>query len=257
MVPVPIPAGAPGAPGTYCIDHTEVTNKQYADFLATNPDIGSQPTFCSWNTSFAPETLAGTDNCPNVATIYDLQNHAQNPVACIDWCDARKYCESVGKRLCGAFGGGAVAAGSGSDAKKDEWYAACSAGGSLAFPYGNTFQPQSCNTLDYGATGSVRGGLLGSCVGPGPIYDFIYDMSGNVAEWEDSCAGVSGANDTCYARGGYWNSWNPNPPTATQSSAACNATPTVLGSGSGVPLTRSRRSREIGFRCCFDGTKNN
>ena len=244
---------APGGSGTYCIDHTEVTNRQYADFLATNPDINAQPAFCkSWNTTFQPEALAGTDNCPSLASVYDLTNKAQNPVACIDWCDAYAYCKSVGKRLCGAFGGGAVAPGSGSDAQKDEWYAACSAAGTLAFPYGNTFQPQACNTLDFGQTGSVRVGLASTCTGTG-LYDFLYDMSGNVAEWEDACAGSAGASDVCYARGGFWNSYNPNPPSGTMTSAACNATPTALGSVSAVSLTRARRSAEIGFRCCFDG----
>ncbi len=254
MVELPIPAGAPGAPGTYCIDHTEVTNQQYAAFLATNPDINAQPGFCkSWNTSFQPETLAGSDNCPSVTAVYDIQNKPQNPVACIDWCDAYAYCASVGKRLCGAFGGGAVAAGSGADAKKDEWYAACSAGGTLTYPYGNTFQPQACNTLDFGATGSVRVGLASACTGSATPYDFLYDMSGNVAEWEDACAGAAGASDVCYARGGFWNSYNPSPPSGTMTSAACNVAPSALGTVSGVSLTRSRRSAEIGFRCCYDG----
>jgi formylglycine-generating enzyme required for sulfatase activity len=252
--PTMIELPAPGGSGTFCIDHTEVTNRQYADFIATNPDVNAQPAFCkSWNTSFQPESLAGTDNCPNVAAVYDLQNRAQNPIACIDWCDAYAYCKSVGKRLCGAFGGGAVAPGSGSDAQKDEWYAACSAAGTLTYPYGNTFQPQACNTLDFGQTGSVRVGLASTCTGTAPPSDFLYDMSGNVAEWEDACAASVGASDLCYARGGFWNSYNPNPPTGTMTSAACNATPTALGSVSAVSLTRSRRSAEIGFRCCFDG----
>jgi formylglycine-generating enzyme required for sulfatase activity len=251
--PTMIELPAPGGSGTYCIDHTEVTNRQYADFLATNPDINAQPAFCkSWNTTFQPEALAGVDNCPSLAAIYDLQNKAQNPVACIDWCDAYAYCKSVGKRLCGAFGGGAVAPGSGSDAQKDEWYAACSAAGTFVFPYGNTYQPQACNTLDFGQTGSVRVGLASTCTGTG-LYDFLYDMSGNVSEWEDACSASSGASDVCYARGGFWNSYNPNPPTGTMTSAACNATPTSLGSVSSVSLTRARRSAEIGFRCCFDG----
>jgi formylglycine-generating enzyme required for sulfatase activity len=252
MVPLPIPAGAPGAPGTFCIDHTEVTNTQYAAFLATNPSPASQPAFCSWNTSFQPETLAGVDNCPNVGTVYDVAAYPQNPVACVDWCDAYAYCKSVGKRLCGGFGGGSVPFGSGTDAKTDEWYAACSNNGAFTYPYGNTFQPQWCNTLDFGQTRSLRVGFTGQCSGA-PPYDFLYDMSGNVSEWQDACNGTSGGADTCYARGGFWNSYNPMSPTGTSTSAACNATPTSLGTVSGVALTRARRSAEIGFRCCYDG----
>ncbi|HEX3852492.1 MAG TPA: hypothetical protein VHW01_16095 [Polyangiaceae bacterium] len=37
------------------------------------------------------------------------------------------------------------------------------------------------------------------CVGG---YDALYDMSGNVAEWEDSCLANSGASDQCLDRGG-------------------------------------------------------
>jgi Sulfatase-modifying factor enzyme 1 len=59
---------------------------------------------CAWNTSFQPES-SGSD-CLNVWLIFDLVNAPANPVACVDWCDAFAYCRSIGKRLCGAFGGG-------------------------------------------------------------------------------------------------------------------------------------------------------
>src|SRR5436190_6931316 len=106
MTEVAIPMGAPGYPGTYCIDRTEVTAKQYADFLATNPSTVFQPNYCTWNNTFAPQASAGTSNCENLLLAYDPANHPLNPVACVDWCDAYAYCKSVGKRLCGAFGGG-------------------------------------------------------------------------------------------------------------------------------------------------------
>jgi formylglycine-generating enzyme required for sulfatase activity len=33
-------------------------------------------------------------------------------------------------------------------------------------------------------------------------YPGIWDMAGNVWEWEDSCATTAGAEDTCQVRGG-------------------------------------------------------
>ena len=33
-------------------------------------------------------------------------------------------------------------------------------------------------------------------------YVGVYDLSGNVWEWEDSCDGTTGSNDLCRLRGG-------------------------------------------------------
>jgi sulfatase modifying factor 1 len=236
MTDVPIPMGAPGYPGTYCIDRTEVTNQQYADWLAKNPSTAGQPTYCTWNNSFVPQMSAGISNCENVALVYDPTNHPLNPVACIDWCDAYAYCKSVGKRLCGAFGGGGVAQGEGANSKTDEWVNACSAGGTKAYPYGSTYQGAICNGLDYGQAGSIAVGLAVNCVGG---YGGIFDMSGNVAEWDDACNASTGGSDLCLVRGGYFQSYD-----SPSNSAACAATPSTA---------RSRISRQFGFRCCFDG----
>ena len=41
-------------------------------------------------------------------------------------------------------------------------------------------------------------------------YTGVYDLSGNVWEWEDSCDGQSGQNDSCRLRGGSFNDGNDN-----------------------------------------------
>lgn len=236
MTELAIPVGALGYPGTYCIDRTEVTNKQYADFLAANPSTAGQPPYCAWNNTFAPQSSPGLSNCENVALVYDPTNHPLYPVACIDWCDARAYCKSIGKRLCGAFGGGGVAQGDGTSFKIDEWVNACSGGGARAYPYGATYQGAVCDGLDYGQASSIAVGLAVNCV---TASGGIYDMSGNVAEWDDACNTSTGSSDLCLVRGGYYDSYD-----SPGNSAACAATPST---------SRSRISRQIGFRCCYDG----
>lgn len=83
---------APVDVGTYCVDSTEVTGRQYLEFLAAKAgDTSGQPVDCSWNTTFEP----AADIDPN-----------EYPVAFVDWCDALAYCTWAGKRLCGKIGGG-------------------------------------------------------------------------------------------------------------------------------------------------------
>jgi hypothetical protein len=71
----------------------------------------------------------------------------------------------------------------------------------------------------------------------------LWDMSGNVAEWENSCSattsGSGGQNDTCVVRGGSFDS--PNGST----SLAC------AWSASQMPVARGTTANDIGFRCCL------
>lgn len=177
-VPVRLAAG-------FCIDSTEVTNAQYAAFLAARgTDVSGQPVTCAGNATFTPRAnwppLAGRD---------------ARPVVYVDWCDAYAYCAWAGKRLCGKIGTGlAITGAEGLDPQVDEWMFACTTGGTLNYPYGNAFDATRCNGAAYDAGSPTDVGSLPGCVGGFPG---LFDMSGNVYEWENSCTGGD-----CSARGG-------------------------------------------------------
>jgi formylglycine-generating enzyme required for sulfatase activity len=219
MIAVPKPGG-----GIYCIDQTEVTNQQYGGFLPVAPS--TQISECSWNTSFVPNTGCG----------FDPVNQPYVPVSCVDWCDAYAYCQEAGKRLCGAITGGAVAVANAADANQSQWFRACSAAGVRRYPYGNQYQPLHCQGVDAVSPVPVAVSSLPLCQGG---YPGLYDMSGNVREWENACNG-SGASATCGQRGGGYLDADNTPPATT---LECNSV---------APIRRDTRDRQIGFRCCLD-----
>jgi formylglycine-generating enzyme required for sulfatase activity len=195
--------------GTFCVDTTEVTNAQYAAFVASKgKDTSGQPAVCAANMSYQPsQSSGGADDAP---------------VVFVDWCDARAYCEWAGKRLCGTRIDTQVT--------RDEWSTACSRDGTRAYPYGNTYDPNACNTNGrFGMPTAV--GTLAGCVGG---YDGIYDMSGNASEWTDVCT----ADNLCPHRGGAYYSNDPSTPKA-DCAAAGN-------------IGRLDTFSDVGIRCCAD-----
>jgi formylglycine-generating enzyme required for sulfatase activity len=113
---------------------------------------------------------------------------------------------------------------------------ACTGAGTSKYVYGgDNYKPGVCDT---DGTGRVDAGSLAGCEGGFPG---IFDMSGNVEEWEDSCepAGDAGAsNDSCPWRGGSFNDGD------FPTNYRCDI------SGSYYMGPRSTRSLDIGFRCC-------
>jgi formylglycine-generating enzyme required for sulfatase activity len=210
--------------GAFCIDATEVTNAAYGAWLATGPSIAAQPSSCAWNVDFSP-----TAGWPAAAS------KASEPVVYVDWCDAFAYCAAAGKRLCGHLAGGSVGyAGGFADPAESAWMAACSQAGAGAYPYGDTYVPGACDGKDYTHPNqAIAVGSASVCHGPSAPYTAIADMSGNVAEWEDACAGATSASDLCRLRGGSFKDGSA----ALRCDAAASA-------------ARDTTGATIGFRCC-------
>lgn len=223
MVRVPIGLAS------YCIDATEVTNEQYDAFVAkSSPKSVALPAQCAWKASgsFVPTPKIGAP---------------KEPVRNVDWCDAWAYCAVQDKRLCGAIGSGTTKPPTPFDKYDDpnvgQWRHACSYGASPAWPYASTADPSKCNTSDRLADSGVTSPLpvrtMTGCVGAPAELNALYDMSGNIAEWEDSCQSSTGPSDPCRVRGGSFRD--------TAANASC-----------GTATTRNRSDRQdwVGFRCC-------
>jgi len=185
---------------------------------------------CAANATFAPDTAGA-------CTQYDPISKPKVPVACIDWCDAQAYCAWAGKHLCGKIGGGSNALADFANAAKSEWYAACSKGGQLNFPYGNSYDPSACVGVDNSATRATAVPTA-TCQGG---YDGVFDLSGNVSEWEDSCTDTKGLGDQCVYRGGSWVDADTLLPTLLCTSGLIGGAPKAF------MKARSARDPEIGF----------
>jgi formylglycine-generating enzyme required for sulfatase activity len=257
--------------GAYCIDASEVTKGQYFQFITANVSVATQTnTACkAANTTFIPRGAwppASAPDPPGIVFSMGL------PVHYVDWCDAAAYCTWAKKQLCGLVGGGTLPTAQSGDQEKSAWYNACSAQGQKAYPYAAvTFDNTKCNSDGIGASGpetaaqdrSQGFGFSGTNADEGvyrvAISDAagvitapdhtnclggavgLYQMSGNVAEWEDSCAGTA-ATDTCRVRGGsYADSSADQKCTSTRDVVRMPAAPVV---GDPDPL------KDVGFRCC-------
>jgi formylglycine-generating enzyme required for sulfatase activity len=204
--------------GSFCIDENEVTAAHYQAFVDSQPSVVDQPTACMKNTTFA-------NNCKTM-------DPEKQPQRCVDWCDAHAYCKSVGKRLCGDSDGGAMAYDAAVISTDNQWFAACSHGGEVAYPYGNDYDSAACWGADRPPVGALTVKSASGCVGG---YEGLWDMSGGLAEWVDSCNGTTGVGDACHIRGGSFS--------GTSDQLRCDWQ-------SGAP--RDTSSNYIGFRCCAD-----
>jgi formylglycine-generating enzyme len=220
--PCPSRAGSPmvlvapqGLPA-FCIDATEVTRAQYKEFVddAPGPEVsGSQIPYCAENLRYVS---SGTD-----------LDGGDLPVSDVDWCDAHAFCAWAGKRLCGALGGGGpLPTASTTSPTESEWMAACSRAGTRSYPYGQSFVDGGCNGGE-GAPHPV--GSLASCEGG---YDGLFDMAGNLAEWENACNGAPFQDGgRCAVRGGNFQMVDPK----------CSNDATYLATNT---------SNRFGIRCC-------
>lgn len=200
------------------IDATEVSNEQYAQFLAVDLDASVLPDGCGWKSFFEPEGWSA-----------DLPG--AQPVVGVDWCDAMVFCAWAGKELCGAVGGGGADVGVAADPINHAWYRACSAEGANEFPYGASYDPVACNGDGSGQDAMLAGGTLSSCQGG---VDGLFDMSGNAWEWTNACTAAGGdAGTECRRRGGSRYSGEDN-----------------LRCSVNSLRPRGLRDNGVGFRCC-------
>jgi hypothetical protein len=176
---------------------------------------------CSYVTSYAEQSASG------IYTGTDADHH---PVVYVDWCDAKAYCQGVGKRLCGAVAGGATPYASYADVTQSQWDRACTSGGLDAYPYGNTYVSYECDGADYGTSQTIAVASIKCSTSQANVYD----MSGNVWEWEDSCA-ATGSSANCRVRGGSFKDSN-----------------TALACTQDAPAVRTGAYYSVGFRCCED-----
>ncbi|MGV3624248.1 MAG: protein kinase domain-containing protein [Archangium sp.] len=130
-----------------------------------------------------------------------------SPTASIGFADAKRLCDAQGKRLC----------------SEAEWEKSCKGPGGAKWPYGASFDADSCNTEDDigDARSLAPAGRFAKCrSGYG-----VADMSGNVAEWTADRIIKGGS----FASGDY----------AVRCSARKNG-------------ASFAKSTEVGFRCCAD-----
>jgi len=108
---------------------------------------------------------------------------------------------------------------------------ACSHDGAQRFPYGNVYDRSACTTDDPdGSVAPVKS--KPTCEGG---YPGIFDMSGNVFEWVDTCEVADGSPSSCWIRGGSY-AWS-NDQQVQECATSASASPDIVWP-------------DYGFRCC-------
>ncbi len=198
----------------YCIDSTEVTGAQYAEFLAATDGGAADAGFLDASTldGGLPPFCKRDGFAPGGGTSFDA-GPAALPVVNVDWCDAFAYCQWAGKHLCSA-----PTTDGGSDG---EWMLACTRGGTRSLPNGGA-DASVCNV---GRASTVAPMTFPQCEGG---YSGVFDMVGNVEEWAGTCEG------TCPLFGANFS----HAPQAASCKTVDRFAPTFVSSGFGIRCCR-------------------
>lgn len=94
----------------------------------------------------------------------------------------------------------------------------------------------TCNDKHASYDDPVAVGSMTGCQSSVSSYEGVYDLIGNVSEWEDCCDGTYG-KDTCQVRGGDF--------VDADEDFHCSSHPVFLSFTRDVAF-----ARYIGFRCC-------
>jgi formylglycine-generating enzyme required for sulfatase activity len=147
--------------GAYFIDRFEVTNEQYAVFLAAMNSAGD-------HSRCHPDEDAGTKQRHHRPAFWTdpIYNGAKYPVVGVTWFDAYAYAAWSGKRL----------------PNEREWEKAARGKTGWTYPWGNDWEvnEKRCNSSGK-ADGYEFTAPVGACPGQSPFGCF--DMVGNVSEW--------------------------------------------------------------------------
>lgn len=172
---------------------------------------------------------------------YDKSGRGDHPINCVDWYQARAYCEFAGKRL----------------PTEAEWEKAARGADGRFFPWGNNWNPRDANYCDSSCGGSWAdknhddGYPTTAPVGSFPDGASPYgtmDMAGNVSEW------CSDRYDENYYSAGP--SRNPTGPASGDlrvvRGGAWNHIPYYLRTSHRTKAFPSFSLSTVGFRCARD-----
>ena len=251
----------PHATNPYRIDAFEVTIAEYQAVLAAGYALSAQDRRCEYNLDFAPGIVpqatidlieaeelsmfdpSSLDECKGWLEAELAEFGENEPVRCVDVCDARAYCAWAGKRLCGESGGDILDVtqqmNEHADPERSEWHRACTQAGTYIYPYGDTYDPGRCIDAGLSPNNIKDVDLYLTCEGG---YFGLFHMSGNAGEWDNSCTFYGGnpVGENCLARGGFFYNGGT---TGTEGELACASFRDAL---------QSVGSSSIGFRCCAD-----
>jgi serine/threonine-protein kinase len=141
----------------FWVDRTEVTNAQFRECVVAG--VCEEPTTCDWG-----------------SPTYNDDSKANHPVVCVDWSDARTYCQWAGKRL----------------PTEAEWEKAARGTERLIYPWGDTFDGRLVNFCDLNCEFDRKNeDWDDGYAGTAPVGSYAdgespygaWDMAGNAWEW--------------------------------------------------------------------------